>query len=157
VPPPAEAASSPSSSLQWTDRETFYRTPVDVFIPAALERMIDRQVASWLNCRVLAEGGNGPCTPEADALLASRNIALLPAILCNSGGVTVSYFEWVQNKQGVRWTLEQVDAELKTTIVNAARRVRLAAHQYNIDMATAAYVVAIDHITKAYANRGIFP
>ena len=144
-------------NLEWVDRETFYRTPVDVFIPAALERMVDKEVAGWLNCKVVAEGGNGPCTPEADELLAYRNIALLPAILCNSGGVTVSYFEWVQNKQGVRWTLEQVDAELKTVIVNAARRVRLASHQYNIDMATAAYVVAIEYITKSYANRGIFP
>jgi len=144
-------------NTEWVERETFYRTPIDVFIPAALERMVDKQVAQWLNCKVVAEGGNGPCTPEADALLAYRNIALLPAILCNSGGVTVSYLEWVQNKQGVKWTLEQVDTELKTTIVNAARRVRLASHQYNIDMATAAYVVAIEHITKAYNNRGIFP
>ena len=139
------------------DAENFYKTPVDVFIPAALERMVNKQVAEWLNCRVLAEGGNGPCTPEADRLLSYRNIAVLPAILCNSGGVTVSYLEWVQNKCGVRWELERVDAELKKTIVNAARRVRLAAHQYSIDMSTAAYVVAIDHIAKAYATRGIFP
>ncbi len=139
------------------DAENFYKTPVDVFIPAALERMVNKQVAEWLNCRVLAEGGNGPCTPEADRLLSYRNIAVLPAILCNSGGVTVSYLEWVQNKAGVRWELERVDAELKKTILNAARRVRLAAHQYGIDMSTAAYVVAIDHIAKAYATRGIFP
>jgi glutamate dehydrogenase (NAD(P)+) len=147
----------PKVALEAVDAEQFYRTPVDLFIPAALERMVDRQVAEWLNCRVLAEGGNGPCTPEADQLLGYRNIAILPAILCNAGGVTVSYLEWVQNKGGVRWELERVDGELKKTIVNAARRVRLAAHQYSIDMSTAAYVVAIDYIVKAYANRGIFP
>jgi glutamate dehydrogenase (NAD(P)+) len=130
------------------DRETFYKTPVDLFIPAALERMVDKQIAGWLNCKVLAEGGNGPCTPEADALLQQRNIALLPAILCNAGGVTVSYLEW---------DLDRVDTELKTTILNAARRVRLAAHQHAIDMRTAAYVVAIDHLNKAYLARGIFP
>jgi len=143
--------------LETVDRETFYRTPVDVFIPAALERMVDKEVAAWLNCRVLAEGGNGPCTPEAEAILMYRNIALLPAILCNAGGVTVSYLEWVQNKAGVRWELKRVDAELKKTIVNAARRVRLAAQQYSVDMATAAYVVAIEHLVKAYVQRGIFP
>ena len=143
--------------VEAVDAEAFYRTPVDVFIPAAMERMVNRQVAEWLNCRVLAEGGNGPCTPEADAVLQYRNIAVLPAILCNSGGVTVSYLEWVQNKAGVRWELERVDAELKKTIVNAARRVRLAAQQYSVDMSTAAYVVAIDHLVKAYVQRGIFP
>jgi glutamate dehydrogenase (NAD(P)+) len=130
---------------------------VDVFIPAALERMVTRPVAEWLNCRVLAEGGNGPCAPEADALLRARNVGVLPAILCNAGGVTVSYMEWVQNKTGARWELARVDAELKKTIVNAARRVRLAAHQYGVDMGTAAYVVAIDHLVKAYVQRGIFP
>ena len=143
--------------LEAVDAETFYKTPVDVFIPAALERMVTRQVAEWLNCRVLAEGGNGPCTPEADALLRFRNIAVLPAILCNAGGVTVSYLEWVQNRAGVRWELRRVDGELKKTIVNAARRVRLAAHQYGVDMKTAAYVVAIEHLVKAYVQRGIFP
>jgi glutamate dehydrogenase (NAD(P)+) len=143
--------------LETVDRETFFKTPVDVFIPAALERMVDKQVAEWLNCRVLAEGGNGPCTPEADAILTYRNIAILPAILCNAGGVTVSYFEWVQNKTGTHWDLERVDSELKKIIVNAARRVRLTAHQFGTDMSTAAYATAIDHLGKAYAQRGIFP
>jgi glutamate dehydrogenase (NAD(P)+) len=145
------------SELESVDADTFYKTPVDVFIPAALERMITQKVADQLNCRVLAEGGNGPCTPEADALLQFRNIAVLPAILCNAGGVTVSYLEWVQNRAGVRWELRRVDAELKKTIVNAARRVRLAAHQYAIDLKTAAYAVALDHLVKAYLQRGIFP
>jgi glutamate dehydrogenase (NAD(P)+) len=137
--------------------EAFYQTGVDVFIPAALERMITPSIAAMLNCRVLAEGGNGPCTPEADIVLHQHNIAVLPAILCNAGGVTVSYLEWVQNRAGVRWDLRRVDTELKNTIVNAARRVSLAAHQYAIDLGTAAYVVAIDHLTKAYLQRGIFP
>ncbi|HUO07840.1 MAG TPA: Glu/Leu/Phe/Val dehydrogenase [Phycisphaerae bacterium] len=139
------------------DREAFYKTEVEVFIPAALERMVDLDVAKMLKCKVLAEGGNGPCTPEAERLLDSRNVAVLPAILCNAGGVTVSYLEWVQNKAGIHWELPRVDAELKMTIVNAARRVRLAAHQYGVDMRTAAYTVAIEHINKAYLARGIFP
>ncbi len=145
------------AEVQGISREEFYRASVDLFIPAAMERMVDKDVAGWLNCKVVAEGGNGPCTPEADAILEKRGIALLPAILCNAGGVTVSYLEWVQNKAGVRWELPRVDAELKQTIVNAARRVRLAAHQYGVDMRIAAYVVAIDYIVKAYVARGIFP
>src|SRR3954471_2116363 len=119
-----------AGQLEAVNAENFYRTPVDVFIPAALERMVSRQVAEWLNCKVLAEGGNGPCTPDADALQQYRNIAVLPAILCNAGGVTVSYLEWVQNRTGPHWDLERVDPDLKKTISNPARRVRLAAHQY---------------------------
>ncbi len=143
--------------LESVNSETFYRTPADVFIPAALERMITGEIAGWLDCKVVAEGGNGPCTPEADATLAYRNIAVLPAILCNAGGVIVSYLEWVQNKAGVHWELSRVDAVLKRTILNAARRVRLAALQYAVDMQTAAYCVAIEHLSKAYQARGIFP
>lgn len=148
---------SAQGAVETVDREEFYRTAVDVFIPAALERMIDLPVAHWLQCRVLAEGGNGPVTPPAQTLLEQRGVHLLPAILCNAGGVTVSYLEWVQNKAGVRWELERVDAELKKTIVLAARRVRLAAHQHSINMSTAAYVVAIEHVNRAYQQRGIFP
>jgi glutamate dehydrogenase (NAD(P)+) len=151
------AEKKPGQVLEAVDADTFYKTPVDVFIPAAMERMVTQKVAEQLNCRVLAEGGNGPCTPEADALLRYRNIGVLPAILCNAGGVTVSYLEWVQNRAGVRWELRRVDTELKKTIVNAARRVRLAAHQYAVDLKTAAYAVAIEHLVKAYVQRGIFP
>ncbi|HTV49232.1 MAG TPA: Glu/Leu/Phe/Val dehydrogenase [Phycisphaerae bacterium] len=143
--------------VQVINREEFYKTPVDVFIPAALERMVDSQVAKWLNCRVVAEGGNGPVTPEAATILKNRDIVLLPAILCNAGGVTVSYLEWVQNKVGVHWDVERVDQELQKTIVLAARRVRLAAHQYDVDLSTAAFAVAVEHISRSYKQRGIFP
>ena len=82
---------------------------------------------------------------------------MLPAILCNAGGVTVSYLEWVQDKAGVHWEPNRVDRELQKTIVLAARRVRLAAHQYDTDLSTAAFCVAVEHITRAYKQRGIFP
>ena len=138
-------------------REEFYRTEVDLFIPAALERMVDHQVAQWLNCRIVAEGGNGPTTPEAAAILRRRGITLLPAILCNAGGVTVSYLEWVQNKTGVHWEAVHVDRELRKTITLAARRVRLAAHSLDTDMCNAAFCVALEHISRSYQQRGIFP
>lgn len=143
--------------VQAISRQEFYAMPVDVFIPAALERMIDVPVADMLACRIVAEGGNGPVTAEAAARLRERGIELLPAILCNAGGVTVSYFEWVQNKMGVHWPLMHVDNELRKTITLATRRVRLAAHQYGVDFKTAAYCVAIEHVTNAYQQRGIFP
>ena len=146
-----------ASGLEVIDRESFYRTEVDVFIPAALERMIDEAEGKWINARVIAEGGNGPVTPAGAEVLRQRDIALLPAILCNAGGVTVSYLEWVQNKAGVHWELSRVDRELQQTIVLAARRVRLAAHQYDTDLPTAAFCVAVEHVTRAYKQRGIFP
>jgi glutamate dehydrogenase (NAD(P)+) len=148
---------SAATSIEIIDRDTFYSTPVDVFIPAALERMVDVQVAQRLNCKVMAEGGNGPATPEAEELLLQRNVAILPAILCNAGGVTVSYLEWVQNKAGIHWDLERVDAELKKTIVSASRRVGAAAKQYNVNLQIAAYCSAIEHIAHCYQARGIFP
>jgi glutamate dehydrogenase (NAD(P)+) len=137
--------------------EDFYRTTTDVFIPAALERMIDEQIAGWLDCKVVAEGGNGPTTPAGASILQQRGIAILPAILCNAGGVTVSYLEWVQNKMGVHWDEERVDRELHRTIVLAARRVRLAAHRHDTDLSTAAFGVAVEHIADSYLRRGIFP
>ncbi len=146
-----------AAGVEAIDREAFYRTEVDVFIPAALERMVNSQVAQWLNAAVVAEGGNGPVTPEGAEILRQRGIALLPAILCNAGGVTVSYLEWVQNKAGVHWELDLVDRELQKTVVLAARRVRLAAHQYDTDLSTAAFCVAVEHLSRAYRQRGIFP
>lgn len=137
--------------------EEFYRQPTDVFIPAALERMIDEEKANWLDCKLLAEGGNGPTTPAGAEILRRRGITVLPAILCNAGGVTVSYLEWVQNKMGVHWELAQVDRELHRMIVPAARRVRDAAHRYGVDLSTAAFGVAVEHLTDSYLRRGIFP
>jgi glutamate dehydrogenase (NAD(P)+) len=137
--------------------EDFYHTPVDVFIPAALERMVNEDVVRRLQCKVVAEGGNGPRTAEAVKLLEGRGITVLPAILCNPGGVSVSYMEWVQNKTGVSWDLARVNDELCRTITDAARRVRARAKRHQINYHTAAYVEAIDHIGMCYQQRGIFP
>jgi len=137
--------------------EEFYRTPVDVFIPAALEQMIDAEKAAWLDCRVVAEAANAPTTPAGERLLMERGVEILPAILCNAGGVTVSYFEWVQNKSAMQWDIERVDAELAKHMVLAARRTQLARHRYECSMRTAAYIAALEQMGKVYALRGIFP
>ncbi len=137
--------------------EDFYRTKVDVLIPAALEQMIKDREARWIDARVVAEGANAPTTPAGDRTLSERGIEVLPAILCNAGGVTVSYFEWIQNKSCTTWDEERVDKELNRHMVMAARRTILARQKYECDMRTAAYIAALDNIAKVYAVRGIFP
>lgn len=139
------------------DEDGFYSTPVDVFIPAALEQMIKRHQASLIDCKIVAEGANSPCDPSGDRELQRRGIEVLPAILANAGGVTVSYFEWVQNKSCVVWDAEHVDTELNRHMVMAARRTRLARQRFKCDMRTAAFAAALEHIGKTYDVRGIFP
>jgi len=138
-------------------KEEFYKTKVDIFIPAALEQMIQEPEAKMLNCTVVAEGANAPTTPPGERVLQSRGIEILPAILCNAGGVTVSYFEWVQNKTCHSWDLGKVDSELNKHMVQAAGRVREARKHYKCEMRTAAYIAALQRLTKAYEVRGIFP
>jgi glutamate dehydrogenase (NAD(P)+) len=140
-----------------TDKEGFYKTKVDVFVPAALEQMITETEAKMLNCKVLAEGANAPTTPAGERVLESRGIEVLPAILCNAGGVTVSYFEWVQNKTSHQWELDQVDKELNKHMVQAAKRTRDARKKYKCNLRTAAYIAALERLKAAYEVRGIFP
>jgi glutamate dehydrogenase (NAD(P)+) len=137
--------------------EDFYKTQVDVLIPAALEQMIKDREARWINAKVVAEGANAPTTPAGDRVLTERGIEVVPAILANAGGVTVSYFEWVQNKTCTTWDLEEVDRKLNQHMVAAAHRTLAARKRYECDMRTAAYIAALDHINKAYQIRGIFP
>lgn len=137
--------------------EDFYKTKVDCFIPAALEQMVKEEQAKWINAKCLIEGANAPTTPAGDRVLNERGIEVIPAILANSGGVTVSYFEWVQNKSSVTWDAEQVDAALNRHMVMAARRTKLMRQKYSCDMRTAAYIAALENIGKVYQLRGIFP
>jgi len=145
------------SDAEPIDTDTFYQKEVELFIPAALEQMITLGVARQLNCKVLVEAANAPTTPAAERELVDREIAMLPAILCNAGGVTVSYFEWKQNRQAEQWDPAMVDERLHHHMTMAARRVNLAAHRYQCGMRTAAYAAALEHIAKVYHIRGIFP
>ena len=137
--------------------DDFYKTQVDVMVPAALEQMIDAKKAKIINAKVLAEGANAPNTPEADRILEERGIQVLPAILCNAGGVTVSYFEWKQNRQAERWAAADIDSELRRYMHAAADRVKEMAQTHKCDMRTAAFSSALGHIGEVYAIRGIFP
>ncbi len=137
--------------------DEFYKTPVDVLVPAALEQMITDREARMIDAKVVVEGANAPTTPAGDRVFNERGIEVIPAILANAGGVTVSYFEWVQNKTSSYWDIEQVDRELNRHMVMAARRTVLARQRYKVGLRTAAYIAALDHIGKAYTVRGIFP
>ncbi len=137
--------------------DQFYSTEVDVFVPAALEQMITPERARQLKCKIVAEAANAPTTPAGERVLLERGIEILPAILCSAGGVTVSYFEWVQNKTQTSWDLEKVDDELNRHMVMAAQRVQKARSKYGVNMRTAAYIAALERIAQVYALRGIFP
>jgi glutamate dehydrogenase (NAD(P)+) len=137
--------------------DEFFALPVDIFIPAALEGQITGVTAPKIRAKVIAEGANGPTTEEGEKILKERGITVLPDILANAGGVTVSYFEWVQNKASSQWTLEEVDRKLHMIMNQAFERTYKISREMNTDMRTAAYVVALKRITQAYQERGIFP
>ncbi|MGD1997744.1 MAG: Glu/Leu/Phe/Val dehydrogenase [Candidatus Dependentiae bacterium] len=136
---------------------TFYSTAVDLFIPAALEQMVDLEHAERLQCKVLVEAANAPTTPRAERHLLDKGIEVLPAILCNAGGVTVSYFEWKQNRQSETWEEELVDERLRKVMTRSAERVLKTAERLNCNMRIASYAAAIEQIDKVYAMRGVFP
>lgn len=139
------------------DHEAFLSTQADILIPAALENQITAQTAPLVNVKLVAEGANGPTDPDGDAILQEKGIDVLPDILCNAGGVAVSYFEWLQNKRSEFWDLEEVDAKLHKKMVCAYERVRDAAQAYDTDWRTAAYIIAFSRLGRVYKERGIFP
>jgi glutamate dehydrogenase (NAD(P)+) len=132
-------------------------TPCTILVPAALERVINLKNASHLRCRILAEGANGPTTPEADAVLAGSDIFVIPDILCNAGGVTVSYFEWVQDIQQFLWSEEQVNQKLQELMLKAFHQVRFLARERNFTMRSAALSLGVQKVAKEKLRRGLFP
>jgi glutamate dehydrogenase (NAD(P)+) len=132
--------------------------PCTVLIPAALERVITEENAAQLRCRVLAEGANGPTTNKADVILAERDdIEIIPDVLCNAGGVIVSYFEWLQNQQNYYWTKPEVFDKLYRMLAKAKASVEETKKKYNCSRRTAALVLGIGRVAEAKAQRGLFP
>src|SRR6266481_2749321 len=134
--------------------EELLELDVDILVPAALEDVITEKNASKIKAKLVAEGANGPTTPEADEILFKKGVTLIPDILANSGGVSTSYLEWVQNLQHLYWTAEEVDQRLKTIMKKAFAEVYKTSTENNVDMRTGAYIYAIGKVTAAMKIRG---
>jgi glutamate dehydrogenase (NAD(P)+) len=130
---------------------------VDVLVLAAMEGQITRENAGVVRARVLAEAANGPVTPDADPILRENGVLVIPDILCNAGGVIVSYFEWVQNREALFWTLEEINGRLRRVILRATDAVWERAAADGIDPRLAAHAIAVERVAEATALRGIYP
>jgi glutamate dehydrogenase (NAD(P)+) len=129
-----------------------------VLIPAALEGVINEKNAGKLRCRILAEGANGPTSNRADEIIAARgDIELIPDVMCNSGGVIVSYFEWLQNLQNYYWTKSEVFDKLHRMLAKEKASVEETKKKYGCSRRTAALVLGIGRVAEAKAKRGLFP
>jgi glutamate dehydrogenase (NAD(P)+) len=128
---------------------------VDLFIPAALGGVLTREVAGEVRAKVIVEAANAPTFPEADEIFAQRGITVIPDILANAGGVTVSYFEWTQNLQCLRWTEKEVNGRLRQIMTAAYTTIRELVRSRNLDWRTAAYIVALGRVAKAAMLRGV--
>jgi glutamate dehydrogenase (NAD(P)+) len=138
------------------DREKAMFLPCEVLLPAATENVITSANADLLRCKILCEGANGPTTSVADEILADKKIFVIPDILANAGGVTVSYFEWVQDRQGFFWNEQLVNERLEEIMVNSFDAVVAYAGKHGVNNRTAAYMVALDRVAFAIRLRGIY-
>jgi len=139
------------------DNETLFGLEVDVLVLAALEGQVTAANAHHVRARILAEGANGPVDPSADAILVERGVTVIPDILCNAGGVTVSYFEWVQDLNRDHWSEQVVNEKLKEIMVKAFQEVLAVARREQCDMRTAAYLLAVKRVADAMEMRGLYP
>jgi glutamate dehydrogenase (NAD(P)+) len=129
---------------------------VDILIPAALENQITAENAPRIRAKILTEGANGPTTPEAHKILHERGVFVIPDILANSGGVTTSYFEWVQDRHGYFWDLGEVNERLEKKMCQAFDSVLQTSLKYEVDLRTAAYIVAISRVGTVTKIRGMY-
>ncbi len=137
--------------------EEVLEAKADILVPAALENVITAKNANKVQAKIVAEAANGPTLPEADKILFEKKVTVLPDILANAGGVTVSYFEWAQNIQGYFWTLKEVNERLERTMTESYRAVHAVATERKVHNRTAAYVVAVQRVVDAIRIRGIYP
>lgn len=138
-------------------RDDFFALDCDLFVPAALELELGEAEARALKCKVVVEGANGPTYPAAEKILTDRGIDIIPDVLANSGGVIVSYYEWLQNKRSERWDLEEVQAKLERRMRLTYSAVRQYVLHHGVSWRTACYAIGLERLQNAYRERGIFP
>lgn len=142
--------------VEQVDNKGLLEIECDVLAPCATENQITSENADRIKCKILAEGANGPTTPKADKILHDKGIFVIPDILANAGGVTVSYFEWVQDRMGYFWSEDQVNERLETKMVASFHELVHYAEKHNVDSRTAAYMLAIDRVAYDTRMRGIY-
>ena len=146
-----------NSKTKIVDDEALFTTPMDVFVPAALENQITIERAKKMHCRLIIEAANGPTTPEADRYFNDKGVEIIPDILANSGGVIVSYFEWLQNRSAHYWSNEDIQDKLRDLLWTAYDEVLLSRNRLKCTNREAAYAVALERLREVYDRRGIFP
>lgn len=137
--------------------ENFFGLDCDIIIPAALGNQITGENAGTIKAKVIAEGANGPTNSEGEQILLANGVTIIPDILCNSGGVIGSYYEWLQNRNGEIWSLDEVMEKIRKRLTESFRNVQATVASKGIDWRTAAYIIAVTRIETAYTQRGIFP
>jgi glutamate dehydrogenase (NAD(P)+) len=139
------------------DNEGFWDVECDILIPAALEGQIDPGRANRIKAKLILEGANGPTLPEADDVFSDRDVLVMPDVICNAGGVTVSYFEWVQDFSSFFWSEDEINARLDKIMVEALRKIWDTAKRHKISLRTATFAVACERILLARQERGLYP
>lgn len=136
------------------DMETFWKTDVDIFVPAALENAISEKEAEWISSKIIVEAANGPITPEADKIIEAKEIVVVPGILANAGGVIVSYFEWTQNLYGHYWTEDEIEQKEDDALTKTFHEIWAISEKYSVSMREAAYLISVKKVADIMKLRG---
>ena len=151
------AATNGKGRILEISTEELLTTKCDVLVPGALENQIDAKIANKLQCKIIAEAANGPTLPEADPIIFKKKILVIPDILANSGGVCISYLEWVQNNMGYYWTFDEVANKMEANITKGFKDAYALSKKHKIDMRKATMVLAVERVLEAFNQKGIWP